>query len=87
MNNEKLLTPKEISRELNISYEMALKILREKVINAQKEKRRWKIEDSDFQIFKKENEQKLETIRKEYIDLYCQGLSIESLRDRTKKRV
>lgn len=79
------MTPREKSEKLNVNYREILEIISQKVLKAEKQKNRWIIQEKDFQNFKKKNSGKIEDLKKRYVSLYWQGLTINSLKNRTKE--
>ena len=84
------ITPKEAAEILNTDYRAVLGLLScggggMGNVKAVKERGRWRIDAISFERFYRANHRKIKKIRKEYISLYRQGLTVKRLKEKTRE--
>lgn len=76
------ITAKELCKMLDINRVDVAELTSVGELKAQKTKGRWEIDKKSAENLKKKNQKKIESIQKEYVSLYWQGLSCKQLQKR-----
>lgn len=76
------ITAKELCKMLDVNRVDVAELTSIGELKAQKTKGRWKINKKSAENLKKKNQKKIESIQKEYVSVYWQGLTHQQLQKR-----
>lgn len=79
------ITPKEMARQLNITYAKILELLQNGTIPAKRIKTKWMIVPDQCAIFKAKNAKKIKQLQEVYVKLYWGGLTHKQIQRQVSK--